>query len=144
MREHLMTTVQKSLRIPNEVARVIEDLAEASGRDFSSMANELIAEAVKMRRCPGIIFADGPSGRRARVAGTGLDVWEVIATYKSVDRDPERLRQAYHWLSDGHLRAALGYYAAYPEGIERQIARNEAWSPDELAGRHPSLVAKQR
>lgn len=139
-----MTTIQKSLRVPSEVAREIEDLAEASGRDFSSMANELLAEAVKMRRCPGIIIADGPSGRRARIAGTGLDVWEVIATYKSLDRDLDRMHQAYHWLSDAHIRAALGYYAAYPEEIDRQIARNEAWTPDHLAGRHPSLVAERR
>lgn len=139
-----MTTIQKSLRVPGEVAREIEDLAEASGRDFSSMANELLAEAVKMRRCPGIVIADGPSGRRARIAGTGLDVWEVIATYKSLDRDLDRMHQAYHWLSDAHLRAALGYYAAYPEEIDRQIARNEAWTPDQLAGRHPSLVAERR
>jgi uncharacterized protein (DUF433 family) len=139
-----MSTVQKSLRIPSEVARVIEDLAEASGRDFSSMANELLTESVRMRRCPGVVFADGPSGRRARVAGTGLDVWEIIAAHKSLDRDLERLRQAYHWLSDAHLRAALGYYAAYPEEIDRQIARNEAWTPDQIAKRHPSLVPERR
>ncbi len=139
-----MTTVQKSLRVPGDVAREIGDLAEASGRDFSSMANELLAEAVKARRCPGVVFADGPSGRRARIAGTGLDVWEVIATYRSLDRDLDRVRQAYHWLSDAHLRAALGYYAAYPEEIDRQMSRNEAWTPDRLAGRHPSLVAERR
>lgn len=139
-----MTTVQKSLRIPGEIAREIKYLAEASGRDFSSMANELLAEAVKMRRCPGIVFADGPSGRPARIAGTGLDVWEVIATYTSLDRDLDRVRQAYHWLSDAHLRAALGYYAAYPEEIDRQIAWNEAWTPDRLARRHPSLVGERR
>jgi len=108
------------------------------------MANELLAESVKVRRCPGVIFADGPSGRRARLAGTGLDVWEVIAAYKSLNRDLVRLRQAYHWLSDAHLRAALGYYAAYPEEIDGQIARNEAWTPGRLAERHPSLVAERR
>jgi len=139
-----MAAIQKSLRIPIEVTREIEHLAEASGRDFSSMANELLAESVKMRRCPGVIFADGPSGRRARIAGTGLDVWEVIATYKSLDRGLERLRQAYHWLSDAHLRAALGYYTAYPQEIDRQIARNEAWTADQLAKRHPSLIVERR
>ncbi|MCL6649834.1 MAG: DUF433 domain-containing protein [Chloroflexi bacterium] len=139
-----MATIQKSLRMPSKIASEVEDLAKASGRDFSSMANELLAEAVKMRRCPGVIFADGPSGRRPRLAGTGLDVWEVIATYQSLNRDLDRLRQAYHWLSDAHLRAALGYYSAYPEEIDRQIARNEAWTPSRLAERHPSLVAERR
>lgn len=139
-----MATVQKTLRIPDGVAREIERLAEALSRDFSSVANELLAEAVKMRRCPGIVFADGPAGRRARIAGTGLDVWEVIATYKSLDRDVDRLRQAYHWLSEAHLRAALGYYAAYPDEIDRQIARNEAWDRTTLAQRHPSLTPQGR
>lgn len=138
-----MGTVQKSLRIADEIVKAIKESAEASDRDFSSVANELLAEAVKMRRCPGILFADGPSGRRARIAGTGLDVWEVIATYKSLDRDFERLRRAYHWLSQPQLRAALGYYASYPEEIERHIARNEAWTKERLAERYPSLAADQ-
>lgn len=137
-------TVQKTLRIPAEVAREIQRLAEEAGRDFSSSANELLAEAVKMRRCPGIVFADGPAGRRARIAGTGLEVWEVIATYKSLGRDLARLRQAYHWLSDAQLRAALGYYSAYPAEIDRQIARNEAWTPESLRDRHPGLIVERR
>ena len=135
-----MSSVQKSIRIPDEVAKTIQDEAESSGRDFSTVANELLAEAVKLKRCPGIAFADGPSGRRARIAGTGLDVWEVVSTYKSLNRDDARLREAYHWLSEPQLRSALSYFRLYPEEIERQIARNEAWNKDQLADRHPSLV----
>jgi uncharacterized protein (DUF433 family) len=135
-----VASVQKSIRIPDEVARSIQEEAENSGRDFSAVANDLLAEAVKLKRCPGIVFADGPSGRRARIAGTGLDVWEVVSTYKSLNRDDGRLRDAYHWLSEPQLRSALAYFRLYPEEIERQIVRNEAWSKDQLADRHPSLV----
>ena len=135
-----MRTVQKSLRLPKEIAKAIEELAEVSAQDFSAAAIELLTEAIKMRRCPGIVFADGPTGRRARIAGTGLDVWEVIATYQSVDREVGRLRDAYHWLSDPQLRAALGYYAAYPDEIDRRIALNERWTEERLLAQHPSLV----
>ncbi len=135
-----MRTVQKSLRIPHDIADTIKDMADAVDRDFSTVVNELLTEAVKIRRCPGILFADGPSGRRAILAGTGLDVWEVIATYKSLGRDVAHLRGAYHWLSEAQLRAALGYYAAYPDEIERQIARNDAWTKEGLARQHPSLI----
>jgi hypothetical protein len=31
---------------------------------------------------PLIRFADGPAGRRARLLGTGKDVWEVIAVVR--------------------------------------------------------------
>ncbi|MFQ5804199.1 MAG: hypothetical protein ACE5JQ_15015 [Candidatus Methylomirabilales bacterium] len=139
-----MASIQKSLRIPEDIVKAIQEVGDTTGRDFSAVANELLAEAVKMRRCPGIFFADGPSGRRARIAGSGLDVWEVIATYNSLDRDFDRLRGAYHWLSEPQLRAALGYYAAYPEQIERQIALNEVWTKERLAERHPSLVPERR
>ena len=135
-----MSSVQKSLRIPDEVAKIIQEQAESSGRDFSTVANELLAEAVRMKRCPGVVFADGPSGRRARIAGTGLDVWEVISTYKSLNHDDARLRAAYDWLSEPQLRSALAYFRLYPDEIERQILRNEAWSKEKLAERHPSLT----
>lgn len=135
-----MAAIQKTLRIPAETVKAIEELAEATGQDFSGAAIGLLSEAVKMRRCPGIVFADGPMGRRARIVGTGLDVWEIIATYKTVDRDPSRLREAYHWLSDAQIRAALGYFAAYPEEIDRRISLNERWTREQLQRRHPALA----
>lgn len=139
-----MNTVQKSLRVPHEIAKAIEEMAEIAGQDFSAVAVELLAEGSKMRRCPGVLFADGPSGRRARIAGTGLDVWEIIATYQALDRDPARLRQAYPWLSEAQLRAALGYYTAYPEEIDRRIAWNERWTPERFRAQHPSLAVDKR
>lgn len=139
-----MATVQKSLRIPGEIVKAIEELAEGSRKDFSGTAVELLTEAVKMRRCPGIMFADSPSGRHARVAGTGLDVWEIIAMYNSLERDPARLREAYHWLSDAQLRAALGYYAAYPEEIDRRIALDERWTKERLWAEYPFTAPDRR
>ena len=139
-----MPTVQKSLRIPAEVVKTIEDLAEASRQDFSATAIELLTEALKMRRCPGIVFADSPSGRRARVLGTGLDVWEIIAMYNSLGQDLARLKEAYHWLSDAQLRAALGYYAAYPAEIDERIRRNESWTKERLLAEYPWMLVDRR
>ncbi len=134
-----MGAVQKSLRIPQEIVEEIEIIARETGRDFSSIAKDLLAEAIKMRRCPGIVFADGVSGRRARIAGTGLEVWEVITTYRSVNQDFSRLQKAYHWLTEHQLRAAIGYYTAYREEIDEVIKRNESWSRDAVAERFPFL-----
>ena len=101
-----MSAVQKSLRIPQETVKEIEQLASESGRDFSSIVKDLLIEAIKMRHCPGIIFAEGVTGRRARVAGTGLEVWEIVSTFKGVHQDFKRLKKAYHWLTEQQLRAA--------------------------------------
>lgn len=136
-----MAGIQKSLRIPKEVLKEIEQIAEERQKDFSSVANELLEEAVKTHRCPGIIFTEGVKGRRARVAGTGIEVWEVIAAYQSVGESLQRLRQAYHWLTEQQIQSVLGYYTAYPEEIDRLISANERWTPERVQKKYPFLPA---
>ena len=137
--EVFMAGVQKSLRLPPETMKEIEQMAKETGQDFSNVTKDLLQEAIKMRRCPGILFAEGANGRRARVAGTGIEVWEVIAAYKSVKEDFKRLQKAYHWLSPEQLKAALGYYRIYPQEIDRLIERNEEWNEEKVRDRYPFM-----
>ncbi|MEZ4572346.1 MAG: hypothetical protein R2849_18925 [Thermomicrobiales bacterium] len=53
----------------------------------------VLDEALKMRHIPWIYFADTPSGRTAKVAGSGLGIWEIIMGYRSVDKDWARLQE---------------------------------------------------
>lgn len=139
-----MAVVQKSLRIQKDTLKEIERIAEETHQDFSRVANELLEEAVKTHRCPGIIFTEGVKGRRARVAGTGIEVWEIIAAYHGIGKNLTRLRRMYHWLTDQQLQSALGYYKAYPEEIDRLITANEAWTPEQVHTRHPILPDAKR
>jgi uncharacterized protein (DUF433 family) len=135
-----MASIQKSMRIPEEIVAEIQGIAERSGKDFSTITKELLQEAIRMHRCPGIVFAEGVTGRRARIAGTGLEVWEVIATYKSVDEEFERFRSAYDWLNELQLRAALGYYRAYPREIDALIDQNKKWTKETIHRTYPFLA----
>jgi uncharacterized protein (DUF433 family) len=128
-------TLTKSVRIPRTTLDEIEQ--RFRGRDFSSAANELLSEALKMRRCPGIVFAEGATGRRARVSGTGVDVWQVVAAYESVGRKLSRLADAYPALTESQIRAALGYYRCYPAEIDARLQIEDTWTPDQLRDRHP-------
>ncbi len=134
-----MAGVQKSLRLPAETMKEIEQMAKETGQDFSNITKDLLQEAIKMRRCPGILFAEGTVGRRARVAGTGIEVWEVIAAYKSMKGDLKRLQKAYHWLSAEQLKAALGYYTIYPQEIDRLIEQNGQWNDKKIRVRYPFM-----
>jgi len=137
-----MRSVQKSLRLPEETLREIEELSAETGQDFSTITKDLLTEAIKMRRCPGIICGEGVSGRRAKVAGTGIEVWEIIAAYKSVGKDLKKLKKAYHWLSQEQVKAVLSYYSAYPEEIDRLIERNESWTKKKIQERHPLMSSR--
>jgi uncharacterized protein (DUF433 family) len=137
-----MSSIQKCIRLPEETVREIESAASSSGKDFSSVARDLLVEAVKMKNCPGIIFADGPTGRRARVSGTGIEVWEIVATFKGMSEKYGALKKAYHWLSEAQLRSALSYYALYPEEIDARIERNKDLTSEKIAKRFPFLAKK--
>jgi uncharacterized protein (DUF433 family) len=129
-----------SIRIPEEVRVAIAEMAGRNRRDFSSVANEMLDEAVKMRRVPGITFADEFEHREAKVGGTGLGVWEVIAAYQRMDEDWERFRKHYkNWLDEYQLRAALAYWRAFPEEIDGLIAESYSWTPEKLYSTYPFM-----
>ncbi|MGI8553276.1 MAG: DUF433 domain-containing protein [Dehalococcoidia bacterium] len=81
------------------------------------MTTKELSEAEKLERVPGIIFADGPAGPRARIAGTGLEVWELVNAYLTLGEDPTRVADAFDWLKPEQIQAALDYYAAFPDEI---------------------------
>jgi uncharacterized protein (DUF433 family) len=85
------------------------------------MTTRVVSEEEKMRRVPGIIFVDGATGRRARVQGTGLEVFEIIHGYKVVGEDLEGLLRAFHWLKAEQILAALDYYRAFPGEIDAKL-----------------------
>ncbi len=139
-----MAKIQKSLRIQERIFREIEQIAREYGKEFSTVANELLDEAVRIRRCPGIIFTKGTTGRRARIAGTGIEIWEVIATFRNVGEDFDRLRRAYHWLTEQQLRSAIGYYRMYSEEIDHLIKQNEELTKERFHEKYPFLARDGR
>lgn len=122
-----------------DVHAAIEDAARRADRDVASVAAEMLTEAAKMRRVPGIVFADGVRGRVAQIAGSGLEVWEVVERYQAVDESWELLRQEFEWLSESQLRAALGYAEAYPKEIAERLQADERWTPETLYAAHPFM-----
>jgi uncharacterized protein (DUF433 family) len=99
------------------------------------MATETLTEAEKMARVPGISYMDGATGRRACIAGTGLDVWELISVYKEGGWDA--LRATFNWLSDGQLRAAVTFYDTFPEEIDERLAREQWWTEERVKAMFP-------
>lgn len=132
-----MATRLSSIRITEETRREIEEICRRSGRDFSAVVNEILREATKMRRIPGVVFADGVTRRVPQIAGTGIEVFEVVRDYRAMSNSWERLKEAYHWLSEQQLLAALAYAKAFPEEIEERLRDEERWQPEVIWARYP-------
>lgn len=135
-----MATPTKTLRLRPRLQSEIDRIARRSRRTFSEVTQDLLEEALRMRECPGIYFADEPAGREAKVAGTGLGVWEVIRDCKAAGQDERALRKALPQLSAAQIRACLLYYAKYPQEIDAEIQENAALTREALHRRFPGLA----
>jgi uncharacterized protein (DUF433 family) len=125
-----MKSIVKSVRLDRKTLSEVESLLRLKNETFSSMTAELLSEAIKMRKCPGIVFVDGPTGRRARIEGTGIDVWELISAYHDLQDNLSVLKESFHWLTDRQIMAAIGYARTYPDEIEMLIRKNSEWSKE--------------
>lgn len=131
--------VSTTMRLRQTLRRELEAAAAQRHRSVAEIAQELLEEGLRMRRCPGIYFADEPSGRTAKIGGTGLAVWEVLRDLLR-DADPKRIREIFPQLSQAQVTAALMYERRYPEEIQREIARNAGLTPEAIEQRYPGLV----
>ena len=111
-----------SLRLPLATRQAVQSLARQRGESMNATLQRLIEEGIRQARCPGIIFADGASGRRACIAGTAIDAWEVARTLRSCQGDEAAMRTLYPQLTHAQITAALRYARTYPDEISERIA----------------------
>jgi uncharacterized protein (DUF433 family) len=100
--------------------------ARRRGEAKARTAERLIDEGLRMEDHPGVAFRDGPSGRRAALAG-GPDVWEIIETLKGTKLAGEQAISATaEWgaLTHAQVRTAVRYYADFRDEVDERIAHN--------------------
>jgi len=117
----------EAIRIESETLRALRERSNRSGEPIVRLAQRYIGEGMRLDRHPGIVFRDGPAGRRAVVVG-GPDVWEVIAAARSAPEHGEALVRALAeriGILVEKIRVAVRYYAEYPQEVDRFIAANE-------------------
>jgi hypothetical protein len=118
---------QFSARLDAGVVDRLERRGARSGLNKSRLAERYIDEGVRMDDHPGIVFRDGPTGRRAGLAA-GPDVWEVISALRSTGLEgDDGMQAAAEWsgLTVRQVRDAVGYYSEYPAEIDERIGINE-------------------
>ena len=117
----------EAIRIESETLSALRERSAQSGEPIVRLAQRYIGEGMRLDRHPGILFRDGPAGRRAVVIG-GPDVWEVIAAARSASERGEELVRALAeriGVPVEKIRIAVSYYGEYSEEVDRFIAANE-------------------
>lgn len=112
-------------------------VARHPGLTSSSAAALLVEEGLRMDTHPGVVFREGPSGRRAGVAG-GPDVWEVVRAIRDARTaesdlgadDVLAVVAENAGLPYPTLRVAVGYYGSYPDEVDALVAEADRAEDD--------------
>ncbi|HJQ02080.1 MAG TPA: hypothetical protein VJ851_10795 [Jatrophihabitans sp.] len=115
------------------------------------MINLFVDEALRMAEHPGVVFRDGPTGRRAVLMG-GPDVREVIRAVRSARAgEPELDADAIVALVSANTgvparlaETAIRYWSAYPDEIDLWIEETETFEERALRSweRRQDLLAR--
>jgi uncharacterized protein (DUF433 family) len=111
-----------SIRLEEVTERFVEAEARRTRRSKSAIVEALTEEAARMRRFPGIGYRGDDADRCPWVAGSGLDVWEIIEMLEDFG-SPEALVTAMP-LTLAQVRLAMAYRDAYPDEIAEAISQN--------------------
>src|ERR1700683_1265845 len=115
-----------SIRMSSRTLARLDVGAQRRGEPKSRTAERLIDEGLRIEDHPGIVFKDGPAGRRAALV-MGPDVWQVVKTLKETGPAQEQaIAGAMFWgnLSRAQVEVAIRYYADFPEEVDERIAHN--------------------
>ncbi len=127
-------------RLSSTLVKAVQAKATRSRRSRSEIIAELIRVGLEVLRYPGITFVDGPAGLRAHVAGSGLDVWEVVMVHRAHKEAEDATLKHLPHLSRRQLRTGLAYYQDHRREIDAILAEQsqapENWS-EEVAVSHP-------
>lgn len=131
-----------SARIAASVDERLTTRSEGAHLNKSRLAERYIDEGLRMDEHPGIVFRDGPVGRRAALA-SGPDVWEVMSVVKNLRGRSAAISQASRALdlTPDQVRMAVRYYSEFPDEIDERIRRNQreaaaaeaAWKREQAA-----------
>ena len=143
----MVVTGTVSLPVPHGLMERLDAESEASGLARTALAASLLEEGLKTRRFPGIVYKDGPAGRRASLA-SGPDVWQVIRALEEVPADGSDAVETVSIEADLHPRQvslAKRFYEVYPDEIEAMLDANRraiALAEEMIADRDRAIGAK--
>lgn len=131
MRYNNYMTSPLSIRFDRDVLeRLRRRTASSPGATPSGLVQRLVDEGLRMAEHPGVVFKDGPGGRRPALK-VGPDVWELVKFLREIDERGEPAIEAaseVFAIPETAVRAGLAYYTSYPEEIDAWITDADAVS----------------
>jgi uncharacterized protein (DUF433 family) len=114
-----------SFRFASRVLEALHHRAREAGLPMTALAERYVDEGLRRDEHPLIVFRDGAAGRRAALAGTRLDVWQVIETVRHSDNSTHEAAE-YLAIPEPWVTACVRYYADYTDEVDEWTERLHA------------------
>jgi len=124
-----MSRRARSFRFREELLLELAAHAPAAGLSPSALAERYVDEGLRHESHPLIVFRDGRGGRRASLAGTRLDVAQVVETARGSDSSSDAAE--YLGIPTAHVEACINYYLDYRNEIDAWIEHAHAFAEEQ-------------
>lgn len=134
-------SVQRSFRLSRRTLDQLDAMSRATGESRNALVERLLGEAIRTETHALIRFQPGSLGRRrSMVVGTRLYVHQVLSTLRGNCGDVDATAEDFG-IPPQMVRAALAYYADFPDEIdadaavaaEIELAERERWERQQRA-----------
>lgn len=127
-----------AFRVRRQTFERLKRRAHETAESQTALAERYIDEGLRMDEHPLIWFRDGAAGRRPALAGTRLDVADVIETLCQNENSAGRTAR-YLEIPVEKVEACVRYYADYEHEVDDSIERARA-----IAEREEALWRRQQ
>src|SRR5437763_1483199 len=111
-----------SFRLPADTLEHLDERARLLGENRTKLVERYVEEGLRRDEHPAIVFREGAAGRRPALAGTRLDVWQVVETVRNEGNSTAGAAE-YLGIPEEQVQACVRYYAAHQDEVDEWAAR---------------------
>ena len=114
-----------TIQISEQLYATLRHQAARSNQAVNTLVENWLKQHLDLERYPELVWRHGPGGWRMGIKGTAMDVYTIVGYSQAGYSPQEIVTDLLPRLSLDQVRAALRYYAEYPDEIDRTLAESQ-------------------
>jgi uncharacterized protein (DUF433 family) len=118
--------MEHTITVSEQIYAALQRQATRSRKPVNTLVEGWLKQHLDLERYPELEWRQGPGGWRVGIKGAVVDVYTIVG-YSHAGYSPREIAdELLPQLSSEQVRAALRYYAEYPDEVDQILAEGEA------------------